>query len=336
MGTKEQLLMLFENNKGVFFSGEDIAEKLSISRTAVWKSVKSLRNDGYNIEAVRNKGYCLSVKTDILSVQGIQKYLQPVCSNIQLNVLHTLNSTNTLAREKAMAGAPDGYTVIANSQTNGRGRGGRTFYSPSDTGIYMSLILRPCHYSSQQAVKLTTMAAVAACEAIEAVSEEKAQIKWVNDIYVGEKKVCGILTEASFGLEDGFLEYAVLGIGINVYPPADGFPNEIKDIAGTVFSEEQSDGKNHLAAEFLNRFMTYYSIPQDTNYVDNYRSRSLVIGKEIQVIFSDCTKKAVALDIDKECRLIVQYEDGKIESLYSGEISIIFGTDCRQCQTALI
>lgn len=322
MGTKEQLLLLFENNKGVFFSGEDIAEKLSISRTAVWKSVQSLRNDGYHIEAVRNKGYCLSVETDILSVQGIQKYLQPVCQGLELNVLPALHSTNTLAREKAMDGAPDGYTILANSQTGGRGRRGRAFYSPPDTGIYMSLILRPQHYSSQQAVGLTTMAAVAVCEAIEAVSGEKAEIKWVNDIYVRGKKVCGILTEASFGLEDGCLEYAVLGIGINVSMPAGGFPDEIKEIAGAVFQKAQNDGKNHLAAECLNRFMTYYSKPQEAGYVEKYRSRSMVIGKEIEVISSSGTQKARALDVDENCRLIVEYEDGRKESLYSGEISI--------------
>lgn len=322
MGTKEQLLTLFENNKGFFFSGEDIAEKFSISRTAVWKAVKSLRNEGYKIDAIQNKGYCLSAETDILSVQGIQKYLKPICAGLELNVLPALGSTNTTAREKADCGKAEGYTVIANTQTNGRGRSGRNFFSPADTGIYMSLLLRPLRYSSQQAVKLTTMAAVAVCEAIEAVSDKKAQIKWVNDIYVEGKKVCGILTEASFGIEDGFLEYAVLGIGINVSPPTSGFPNEIKDIAGSVFCENQTDGKNQLAAEFLNRFMTYYSIPQETDYADNYRKRSFIIGKEIQIFSSDSIKDAIALDIDKDCHLIVEYEDGKKESLYSGEISI--------------
>lgn len=322
MGTKEQLLALFENNKGIYFSGEDIAAKLSISRTAVWKSVKSLRSEGYNIDAVRNKGYCLSVETDILSVQGIQKYLKPICLGMELNILPTLNSTNTVVREKAVAGAPEGYTVIANNQTNGRGRRGRTFYSPSDTGIYMSLLLRPRYYSSQQAVKLTTMAAVAACEAIEAVSGEKAQIKWVNDIYAAGKKVSGILTEASFGLEDGLLEYAVLGIGFNVSPPKGGFPKELENIAGAVFREAQSDGKNRLAAEFLNQFMMYYTMPNQTDYVENYRSRSIVIGKEITVISSDYQKKAVALDVDQDCRLIVEYENGKIEMLATGEISV--------------
>ncbi|MBP3305912.1 MAG: biotin--[acetyl-CoA-carboxylase] ligase [Oscillospiraceae bacterium] len=322
MNTKEQLLALLERNKGVYFSGEEIAERLSISRTAVWKSVKALRNAGYQIDAVQNRGYCLSAETDILSVQGIQKYLKPVCGRLEIHVLPALDSTNSAVREKAMAGAPEGYTIIANHQTRGRGRSGRAFYSPPDTGIYMSLLLRPNYSSSRQAVKLTTMAAVATCEAIEAVSEEKAQIKWVNDISVRGKKVCGILTEASFSLEDGSLEFVVLGIGINVSPPSGGFPVEIKDIAGTVFRESQSDGKNRLTAEFLNRFMRYYSDPDMPDYVDNYRSRSMAIGKEIQVISPNGTKKAVALDVDQDCRLIVRYADGETESLYSGEISI--------------
>lgn len=322
MGTKEQLLALFENNKGVYFSGEAIAEKLSVSRTAVWKSVESLRSQGYSIDAVRNKGYCLSEETDILSVQGIQKYLKPYCTELNLNVVPALGSTNTEVREKAAAGAPEGYAMLANGQTNGRGRSGRVFYSPSGTGIYMSLLLRPRHDSPQQAVRLTTMAAVAACEAIETVFEEKAWIKWVNDIYVSEKKVGGILTEAAFGLEDGFLEYAVLGIGVNVTPPKDGFPEELKVIAGAVSDKAQSDGKNRLAAEFLNQFFMYYAMPDKADYVENYRSRSFVTGKKITVVFPDHQKNAVARDIDRDCRLIVEYEDGKTEALSSGEISL--------------
>ena len=322
VGTKEQILALFEKNKGEYFSGEEIAEKLSISRAAVWKAVNGLRSEGYHIDAVQNKGYSLSVETDILSVQGIQKYLRPVCSGIQLDVLPTLDSTNTLVRERAAAGAPEGYTVIANGQTNGRGRSGRSFYSPSDTGVYMSLLLRPHHYSAGQAAGLTTMAAVAICEAIEAVSGEKAQIKWVNDIYVAGKKVSGILTEASIGLEDGFVEYAVLGIGINVSMPESGFPEELEAIAGAVFGEAQSDAKNRLAAEFLNCFMSYYAASGQADYVENYRSRSLVIGREVYVITTDGSRKAFVFDVDEACHLIVKYEDGTTESLSSGEISV--------------
>lgn len=322
MGTKEQMLELLENNKGSYLSGEEIAEKLEISRTAVWKAVKSLQNDGYVIDAVRNKGYSLSVETDILSAQGIRKYLKQDCMNLDLNVCSTVTSTNTLVREKASKSAAEGYVAIAGTQTHGRGRSGRTFFSPPDTGVYMSLLLRPRHMSAKQAVKLTTMAAVAACEAIEAVSGKSAQIKWVNDIYVEGKKAGGILTEASIGLEDGYLEYVVLGIGMNVSPPKGGFPDELKQIAGTVFCEPASDGKNRLAAEFLNCFMAYYTAPGSVNYADNYRSRSLVLGKEVQVVFPDHQETALAMDVDEACHLIVKYEDGRTEHLASGEIRV--------------
>ena len=283
MKTKEHLLALFEKNKGTYFSGEEIAAALSVSRAAVWKAVQSLRREGYEIDAVPNKGYSLSSQTDILSAQGIRKYLEPACAGVKLTVLQTAGSTNAIARERAAAGAKEGDTVIAACQTNGKGRFGRSFFSPAETGIYMSLILRPAHGSSQRAVKLTTMAAVAGCEAIEAATGEKAQIKWVNDLYLNGRKVGGILTEASLGLENDFLDYVVLGIGINVYPPGNGFPEELRQIAGAVLPKARSDGKNHLAAEFLNRFMFYYSDPENADYAGEYRRRSLAVGKEIQV-----------------------------------------------------
>lgn len=324
MSTKEKLLALFEENKGTYFSGEEIAERLSVSRTAVWKAVNGLRSEGYEIDAVQNKGYCLSVSTDILSVQGIRKYLKPACASMELEVLPVAESTNVLLKERAGAGAKDGYVLLANSQTAGRGRLGRSFYSPGDTGVYMSLLLRPQGYSPDQAVRLTTMAAVAACEAIEEVSGKEAQIKWVNDVYMDHKKVSGILTEAAFSLEDSGLDYIVVGIGINAYPPKEGFPPELEQIAGTVFQERRSDGKNRLAAAFLNHFMDCYAAGEKMDYAKEYRARSLVIGKEIRVISPTGQKEARALDVDEECRLVVQYGDGSRETLSSGEISIRF------------
>lgn len=320
--TKEKLLELFENNKGIYFSGEEIAENLSVSRTAVWKAVKDLQGKGYNIDAVRNKGYSLSAQTDIISVQGIEKYFNSVCKNLKIEIVQSINSTNAIIREKAINGAPEGYTVIANMQTDGKGRRGRKFFSPADSGVYMSILLRPMHCTADQAANITTMASVAVCEAIEAVSGKQAQIKWVNDIYVSEKKVCGILTEASIGLEDGFLEYVVLGVGINVSPPKVGFPDDIKNVAGAVFTQPQSDSKNHLASEFLNRFMCYYSEFPKTDYIEEYRKRSFVVGKSVQVVSKETYKNAKVLGIDDNCRLIVEYEDGKTETLSSGEISI--------------
>lgn len=322
MTTKEKLLELLEKNRDVYFSGEDIAQRLSVSRAAVWKAVKALQNEGYTIDAVTNRGYCLSAQTDILSAQGILKYLRSELKGMDISVMDQTESTNTLLKEKADAKAKEGCLVIANEQTAGRGRLSRSFYSPKNTGIYMSLLLRPKHYSAAQSVRLTTMAAVAMCEAIEAVSEEKAEIKWVNDIFVRKRKVCGILTEGSFNLESGLLDYAVLGLGINIYQPGEGFPQELSGIAGALFKEKKSDVKNRLVSEFLNRFYEYYTSPHPRSYVEEYRRRSLVIGKNVSLTSAAYSQSAEVLGIDDECRLLVRYPDGKEDCLSSGEISI--------------
>lgn len=356
MTTKEKLLELFEANKGMYFSGEELAGKLSVSRAAVWKAVKGLRSEGYAIDAVTNKGYCLSVKTDILSPQGIQKYLKPEYQKLQLTVLPTVTSTNAVVRELAGGGQPgerlqnvkqsgneqqdvgqsgDGQphniltpvstieaVLIANEQTNGRGRYGRDFFSPEGTGIYMSLLLKPRGCSARQAVRFTTMAAVAMCEAIEEVSDEKAQIKWVNDIFVRGRKVCGILTEGSFDMESGALDYAVLGVGVNVYLPVDGFPEELAGIAGSLFDGTRDDMKNRLAAAFLNHFIAYYYGQGQADYTLKYRERSLAMGRQVTVISGEQKRNAFVYGIDEECRLLVRYEDGETERLSYGEIQI--------------
>lgn len=320
---KEKLLELFESNKGAYFSGEEIAGKLGVSRAAVWKAVKGLRSEGYPIDAVTNKGYRLSENTDILSPQGIKKYLKPEYCNLDLHVLPSVPSTNTLVREKAQEGLLEGYTVIANEQTGGRGRYGRSFFSPSGSGMYLSILLRPSGYCASQAARITTMAAVAMCEAIDEVSEKKPQIKWVNDLYLNGKKICGILTEASFGLESGLLEYAVLGIGLNIYRPEEGFPEEIQDKAGFLYEDPQDDLKNRLCAGFLNHFMYYYQ-SEDLTYVETYRSRNLALGRQITTISGNERRNALVCDIDDECHLVVKYEDGTTEHLSYGEIEIRF------------
>ncbi len=322
MTTRDKLLELFEENKGTWFSGEEIAQKLCVSRAAVWKAVKNLRNDGYAIDAVTNKGYCLSVESDILSPQGIQKYLEEECRDMEIKVLSTATSTNALVREKAEQGFPEGYTVVSNEQTAGRGRYGRDFFSPENTGVYLSILLKPSGYLAPQAVRLTVIAAVAMCEAIEAVSEEKARIKWVNDIYVREKKVCGILTEASMGIESGMLDYVVVGAGINLYSPRQGFPKELEDIAGAVFEEPQEEVKNRLTAVFFNRFMAYYHRMEETDYIAEYKRRNLALGKQVTVVHGEEMKSAFVCGIDDQCRLLVRDEEGKEESLSYGEIRI--------------
>lgn len=319
MGTKEKLLELLEKNKGTFFSGEEIAQKLAVSRTAVWKAANALRSAGYAIDAVQNRGYSLDIHTDVLTAEGIRRRLR---YDLETQVLPCATSTNALLREQANAGAAEGFVLLANEQTKGRGRLGRDFYSPPDTGVYLSLLLRPEKMAPAQAVRITTMAAVAACRAIEEVTKRKPEIKWVNDIYIGGKKVCGILTEASMALETGSLEYVILGIGFNVYPPAGGFPEKIAEIADAILRNQEEEGKNRLAAAFLNHFMDIYQAEDTSEYAAEYRSRSFVIGNAIRVITPKGERNAYALDVDNECRLIVRYEDGSVEQLSSSEISV--------------
>lgn len=322
MDTKERMLELFEHHRGIYFSGEMIAEKLNVSRTAVWKAVKNLQKEGYRIDAVRNKGYCLSEETDILSEQGIGKYLKLVCEEIQIHVEESVDSTNTLVRKQAGAWRSRRiHSDCKSSDIRARTSGKNILFPGRYRNLFKHFVETKTIYSSA-AVRLTTIAAVAACEALERVSGKKAEIKWVNDVFMNGKKVCGILTEASFGLEDGFLEYAVLGIGMNVCPPKEGFPEELTAIAGTIFEEAQNDGKNKLAAEFLNRFMEYYRAPKHGNYQTEYRKRSFVIGKEIEVISGGKSEWARALDVDDQCQLLVEDSEGRQKLLSSGEISV--------------
>lgn len=337
MNTKDALLALLEKNKGKYLSGEEIADALSVSRAAIWKAVESLRSDGYSIDAVKSRGYSLSADTDIVSGQGVAKYLKKDL-DLDFKVFDEVTSTNTILKEQAAAGAREGTVVIANSQTGGKGRLGRTFYSPLNTGLYISVLLRPTDIPPQQALKITTMAAVAATRAIDAVvtedeadrksskkqNEDGPLIKWVNDIYLHGKKVVGILTEASVSMENGNLEYAVLGIGFNVYSPEGGFPEEIKNIAGAILGKHVPDAKNRIAAEFLGRFFEIYRAEDHLHYEKEYKARSLVLGKDVDVIPTGGgeTRRAKVLDITDDCNLLVEYPDGNTCILSSGEVSV--------------
>ncbi len=322
MTTKEKLLALLENSKGTFFSGEEIARTLQVSRAAVWKAVNALREDGYTIDAATNKGYRLSPDSDILSPQGIRRFLKPEYRDLDLTVLPTAPSTNALVREKANQGRPEGCVIVACEQTAGRGRYGRQFFSPVDSGVYLSLLLRPTAYSPQQATCLTAAAAAAMCQAIEAVTGQQPGIKWVNDIFLHGKKVCGILTEAAVGLETGTLNYMVLGAGVNLYPPVKGFPEEIQPIAGSVLERSCPEAKNRLVGEFLNRFWDFYAHPECRTYLEDYRARSLAIGRNVTVLSAGKAVSAYAYGIDDDFRLLVRYENGDTEALSYGEIRI--------------
>lgn len=320
MSVKDEVLKELENNKGDYISDGQLADNLGVSRNSVWKAIKALEKSGYEINAIPNKGYCLAEKNDILSSYSIKQHLKN--PHLDISVFSSVTSTNTILKEMAEQGAKEGTVIIAEEQTAGRGRTGKQFYSPKGTGIYISILLRP-DIPAEESLFLTTSAAVATARAIEDVSDKRALIKWVNDIYLEDKKTCGILTEGAFNVETGKLDYAIVGIGINVCIPDGGFPDNIKDIATAIF-DKQTDSINKrsiLIANLLDYFMEYYKDFKSKSYVKEYIERSMIIGKTITVIEGSKTSVAKAIDIDKNCRLKVQFEDGTTKWLSSGEVS---------------
>ena len=319
--TKDTVLALLRQNADRFVSGAALAETLSLSRTAVWKAVEQLRREGYAIESVTRRGYRLLSKSDVLSEQGVREYLKNPA--VTPRVYESISSTNTVLKSMATEGAPEGLALIAGEQTAGRGRMGRSFYSPAGSGLYMSLLLRPT-LPAAEAVRITACAAVAVCEAIEEISGLETQIKWVNDVLIGGKKVCGILTEAALDCESGLLSYAVVGVGINTAVPTGDFPPELREIAGAVFGAEKPPAlRCRLAALILDRLMDYAARTDDPALFEAYRRRSLVLGKEITILSPGKEPEpASALDLDRDFGLLVCLPDGSLRKLNSGEVSV--------------
>ena len=322
MSTKERVLELLLTRKGIFTSGEDIARELSLSRNAIWRAMESLRADGWEIDAVTNKGYSLLGNPVLVRAETIKPLLSPDAP-FDVKTFKTVTSTNTLLKAEAERDAPEGRIFIASEQTGGKGRMGRSFYSPLGTGVYISILLRPT-FSPSESLCITTAAAVAMAEAIEATAGTKPRIKWVNDIYVNEKKVCGILTEAAFDMEQNRLRYAVLGIGINLVEPEGGYPQDIAQVASPVFTREEYSAlkRDELIAALINRFWHYYEHLTDKEFLAGYQNRSMLDGREVNVIGSGCLRPAVALGVDDEFRLRVRYPDGSEELLQSGDVSV--------------
>ncbi len=320
MPLKERVLAVLEENKGKSVSGSEIARSVGMTRSAVWKAVKILREEGYSICAVTNKGYCLSEENDFLSEQAIVPNLRTEKLGRKLDVFKTIDSTNNFAKSLAQLGAEHGTTVISEVQTQGKGRMGKNFYSPLGMGIYMSVIIRP-KLSVEHSLLITSCAAVAVAEAIEKVSGIDCKIKWVNDIYVGNKKLCGILTEASVDVEQGGLEYAVVGIGLNVQNVT--FPKNVADIATSIKLETNENvSRSLLAAEILNSLEEKLSNITDKSFIDEYRRRSNIIGKRIEITQGEKITHADCLGIDEYGRLLVKTDEGEEKALSSGTIRL--------------
>lgn len=322
---KENIISILESNKGLFISGEKLANDLNVSRAAIWKTIKTLKNDGYDIHSVSNKGYALSKETDILSSKIIKNNMIKYSNKFNFIIYKTVESTNIIARGLAINGAESGTVILAEEQTSGYGRNGKSFFSPYGTGIYMSIIL---NLKKEKKIFnssfITTAAAMAVSKSIEEISNENTQIKWVNDVFINDKKVCGILTEGAFSLEDGILDYAVIGIGINVNFPKNGFPKELDNIADSINkqnnnNQNSSDIRNILIAKILENMYEYYF--NNVAFYDEYKKRSFLIGKKVSINIDNQEHIVKVVDIDKTFALIVEFNDGKIERLVSGSIN---------------
>jgi len=242
---------------------------------------------------------------------------------IKVYCFDTVDSTNTIAKELAANGCDEGVVVCALKQTAGKGRLGRTFLSERG-GVYFSVILRP-QKDACDTLFITVAAAVAAARAIEYISGKECKIKWVNDVYISDKKVCGILTEGAFK-ENGFLNYAILGVGINLFTPKNGFPESLP-LASGVFNKDsrivfKNRKKERVVIEFLNCFFKFYRSLSQKEFIEEYRERSFLTGKEITYTKDGTTCRGVVVDIDDGANLIVKH-DGKEEKLSHGEIQII-------------
>ncbi len=319
MSIKSRILEVLEKNRSQAISGQELADHLSVSRAAVWKAIQSLKEEGYQIEATTNKGYQLLDNNDILSGEGIKAFLLPEYRNNSIIVYKKIDSTNLQGKKTAATGVENGTVILAEEQTEGRGRLGRSFFSPADTGIYMSIILKP-QKSLNDFLLITVAAAVGVCRVIKKLTNKEPKIKWVNDIFLDNKKVCGILTEAVSNFEIGMVESVILGIGLNVKTDENQFPEELRKIAGSLFPEGIT--RNQIAAEIINEIMNLSENLEDQSLIEEYKEYSLVLGKIISYNKNGNLYSAKAIDINNQGNLVVENEQGEVSIIQSGEVTI--------------
>ncbi|CAM0496616.1 biotin--[acetyl-CoA-carboxylase] ligase [Thermoanaerobacter kivui] len=317
---RSKLLKLLKENKGEYVSGQKLCEQLNVSRTAVWKHINGLKNEGYQIKAHHKMGYMLSSEPDVLIYEEVSPYLST--NFIGKYYIHKsiIDSTNNFAKEIA-SNAPDGTIIIAEEQTSGRGRLGRSWLSQKGCGIWMSVILKP-DLQPQQAINLTQVAAISVVKAIEEIVNVECKIKWPNDIILNNKKVCGILTEMSSEIDK--INYVVIGIGVNVN--CDNFPEELKGKATSLYLETHSKiDRKKLTGSILNNLELYYNayLQKGFDYIRPICiEKSITIGRQIKVITNEGEIQGYAVTIDNTGSLVVDTKEAKRISIMSGDVSV--------------
>ena len=327
MSTKLTLLEVLNQNTNTYLSGQALAAELGISRNAVWKAMRKLQEQGFLIESKAGVGYRLIEQTDIITKDYLKEQIKKPC---HIYLYDVLDSTNRLAREMDVRDRPN--LILANEQTQGRGRLGRSFYSPANDGLYMTLAFRP-DFGLDKAMLVTAFAAVAVCRAVDQVSGLRTKIKWVNDIYLNGKKICGIMTEAQSNFETGNIDKILIGIGVNCFRTT--LPEELQETATYLENPQKEFTRAQLAAHIVNELFAVLSEPDRKKLLREYKSRSFILGEPI-MIYNTLTGqsptketkgiRARAIDIDDNGGLVVEYMEGRrmreMETITTGEVSI--------------
>ena len=318
------ILKLLQENEGQFVSGERISEEMGITRAAIWKSVDALRREGYEIESKTKLGYRLVATPDRATADNVGARISTKVVGRSIVYLERIDSTNNYAKQAALHGGEDGLVVIANEQTGGRGRSGRSFQSPPDKGLYLTTLLRP-KAAPAEVLSVTALAAVAVCNAVERTCGVRPGIKWTNDLILNGKKLTGILTEMGVEGESGALQYVVVGIGINANHERSDFSGEVADMATSLRMElGRPVNRAALAAALIEELDALYAcLGGDlSDYLEQYRTDCVTLGKQVRILGSGAERTGEAVGIDDSFGLIVRREDGALETIRSGEVSV--------------
>ena len=313
---KTEILRYLKEADG-YISGQELCERFQVSRTAVWKVVRQLEAEGYEIEAVRNRGYRLKTAGDILSQAEILSSIRGSWAGREILYLDEVDSTNTAAKKAAENGAVHGTLVVSERQTGGKGRRGRAWDSPRGTGIFMTLILRP-NMAPVHASMLTLVAALAVADGIRECTGAESLIKWPNDIVMSGKKICGILTEMS--ADPDCINYVAVGIGINVN--MEEFPEEIRGVAASIFTETGKKTKRSLLiSAVMAAFERYYEVFMKTTdmsgLLEDYNGKLANCGRTVRVLDPAGEYSGTAIGIDREGELLVEMEDTTVRRVLS-------------------
>jgi len=323
MTVQDKVLSYLLNHTSLPTSGQKLAEHFHVSRNAIWKSIEKLREKGYSIESIPRKGYKLNQISKKLDAVQIEEYLNDSWNNLNIVTYDSVTSTNDLAKQQLVDYPNEDVFLVSKEQTQGRGRRGKSFYSSLDEGVYFTLAFKPKTFDMNEIPLYTVLAATALVETLESYVEDKVEIKWVNDIFYKRRKIVGILSEITSDLENREISGVVIGIGLNLSGTFDQAEKNVQNVAGSLFGQTLPNtfNQNKLLAEFLNTFSTYEQDFEKKRFLSVYRNHLLGVGKKVSYKIKNEVHTGMIRDIDQDAHLIIEQENGELQTLTGQEIS---------------